>query len=259
MPIVDHRLPHSSDCPQVEGVFVWNSLEPLAFNSWPLIPSRYVVVRYCLVVATKEGQALRALGFRDAYLRTSSSALLASKVTTAMGLSNIILRYTTKSLDRSASVFFMGQLSWRETFGNNDEIRWNKYSTFNDPHARSASHSNFGSRCMDRSVAAIGATSGSLSAVLLRLLSETFTAPLGATLPAECPICPDCTLNDLLELPIWERVDLLSLLLGVGLGLLLGPLLDLCFLARQAWRAWIKSSLAGLAKRQKSEQLYRFA
>lgn len=43
---------------------------------------KFDIRAYCLVMATHEGQGLRALGFRDAYLRTSSSA------------------YTTKSLDR---------------------------------------------------------------------------------------------------------------------------------------------------------------
>ena len=109
---------------------------------------------------------------------------------------------------------------------------------------------------MDRSVAAVGATSGSISALLLRLLSEGFPANLGApVLP-----CPELTLGDLLASPILERLDIGSLLFGILIGLLLGPLLDLCFLARQAWRTWIRTSLAFLAKQHKSENhLYRFA
>ena len=116
-----------------------------------------------------------------------------------------------------------------------------------------------GHRCMDRSVAAIGATSGSLSALLLRLLTEGIGAPLGANTFPDCPICNECTLSDLLSSPAWERIDLISLALGILVGLALGTLLDLCFLARQAWRAWIKASLSALAKRHKSESLYRFA
>ena len=112
---------------------------------------------------------------------------------------------------------------------------------------------------MDRSVAAIGATSGSLSALLLRLLTEGISAPLGATSFPDCPVCPECTLSDLLNSPVWDRIDLISLSLGLAIGLLLGPLLDLLFLARQAWRAWIKGSLATLAKRHRAENLYRFA
>ena len=100
---------------------------------------------------------------------------------------------------------------------------------------------------MDRSVAAVGATSGSLSAWLFRLLSEGL------------PSHPDCSLGDLLASPVWDRVDILSLCLGILLGLLLGPWLDLCFLARQAWRAWIRASLSYLAEKHKSETLYRFA
>jgi hypothetical protein len=108
-------------------------------------------------------------------------------------------------------------------------------------------------------VAAIGATSGSLSALLLRLLTEGIGAPLGANTFPDCPICSECTLSDLLSSPAWERIDLISLALGILVGLALGPLLDLCFLARQAWRAWIKASLSTVAKRHESESLYRFA
>ena len=113
---------------------------------------------------------------------------------------------------------------------------------------------------MDRSVAAVGATSGSISALLLRLLSEGFPANLGAPVLPDCPLCPELTLGDLLASPILERLDIGSLLFGILIGLLLGPLLDLCFLARQAWRTWIRTSLAFLAKQHKSENhLYRFA
>jgi len=112
---------------------------------------------------------------------------------------------------------------------------------------------------MDRSVAAVGATSGSLSAWLFRLLSEGLPSHLGAAQLPDCPICPDCSFGDLLASPVWDRVDILSLCLGILLGLLLGPWLDLCFLARQAWRAWIRASLSYLAKKHKSETLYRFA
>ena len=112
---------------------------------------------------------------------------------------------------------------------------------------------------MDRSVAAVGATTGSLTALLFQLLSEGLPPHLGAAQLPECPICPDCNLGDLLASPLWEKVDILSLCLGILLGLLLGPLLDLCFLARQAWRAWIRASLAYLAKKHKAESLYKFA
>jgi len=43
---------------------------------------KFDIRAYCLVIATQQGQGLRALGYRDAYLRTCSSS------------------YTTKSLDR---------------------------------------------------------------------------------------------------------------------------------------------------------------
>eukprot|EP00435_Cladocopium_sp_Y103_P015511 s2460_g3.t2 len=56
------------------------------FTNWRRAEEWYQLLafgsRYCLVLATQEGHGLRALGFRDAYLRTCSSS------------------YTTKSLDR---------------------------------------------------------------------------------------------------------------------------------------------------------------
>ena len=107
-------------------------------------------------------------------------------------------------------------------------------------------------------MAAVGATSGSISAVLLRLLTEGLSSTASGPFQ-DCPICPECVLSDFLGSPVWEHIDPLSLGLGVLLGLLLGPILDLFFLARQAWKAWIKSSLAVLAKKQKAEHLYRFA
>lgn len=115
-----------------------------------------------------------------------------------------------------------------------------------------------GQEWMDRSVAAIGATSGSVSALLLRLLSEG----LSTTVPfPDCPICPDCALTELLASPVFEKLDIPSLGLGLIIGLLLGPLLDICFLARQAWRAWIRNQLSAVAAAQhrRAEPLYKLA
>ncbi|CAL1173421.1 unnamed protein product [Cladocopium goreaui] len=56
------------------------------FTNWRCAEECYQLLAfgsgYCLVIATQQGQGLRALGYRDAYLRTCSSS------------------YTTKSLDR---------------------------------------------------------------------------------------------------------------------------------------------------------------
>lgn len=101
---------------------------------------------------------------------------------------------------------------------------------------------------MDRTVS-VGAASGSVSAILLRLLSEFSAEPL------HCPICPDCP-----DLGLWlpEGVDPFSLAAGVAIGLLLGPLLELLHLVRQSWRRWLHSRLRELA-RQTPEDLYKLA
>ena len=96
---------------------------------------------------------------------------------------------------------------------------------------------------------AVGATSGSFSAIAFRLLSDFL-----ATHPElECPICPEITHL----LPDWDRLDFLSVLVGIGIGLALGPVVDFLHLLRQSWRVWIAGRLQQLG--QKSEVLYRLA
>lgn len=97
---------------------------------------------------------------------------------------------------------------------------------------------------MDRTLA-VGATSGSLSALLLRVLSDSLNPSLT---PFECPVCPD-----FLHLVPW-KLDITSLLLGISIGLALGPLVELLYLLRQSWRFWIQTRLLRLAKQQ---NLYR--
>ena len=109
---------------------------------------------------------------------------------------------------------------------------------------------------MDRSVAAIGATSGSLSALVLRLITEFASAP-EHPLSFECPICPELDLRDLVGLKLGD-LDPISCLVGLLLGLLLGPLLDLVHLIRHSWRIWIKDKLKTLS-REREEPLYKRA
>jgi hypothetical protein len=104
---------------------------------------------------------------------------------------------------------------------------------------------------MDRSLA-IGATSGSFTALLLRLFSA-------AVDPQSCPAsdlicdCPHC-----LELPqlLIQGLDIYSLLIGIVVGLPIGPVLDLLHLVRQSWAVWLRSKLAQLAE---EKPLYRLA
>ena len=90
---------------------------------------------------------------------------------------------------------------------------------------------------MDRPLA-VGATSGSISALVVRLL-----AGLGdPSSPLVCPDCPIC-LDSLFHL---EQVDLPSLALGLFIGLCAGPCFDLIHLIRQSWRVWLHERLASL-------------
>ena len=113
---------------------------------------------------------------------------------------------------------------------------------------------------MDRTLT-VGAASGSLSAIGLRLLSQLLhTEP--PRIP-ECPYCPVCPelpeFPDLPELPdLPLRLDLASLVVGIVIGASLGPLFDLVYLARQSWRVWLRSRLSDLARRN-PEALYRLA
>ena len=104
---------------------------------------------------------------------------------------------------------------------------------------------------MDRSLA-VGATGGSLSAILLRFLTAAFD-PAHSKLPdcdCDCPLCAD------LPTILLQRLDLVSVLVGVLIGLLVGPLLDLLHLLRQSWSVWLRTRLAQLAE---EKPLYRLA
>ena len=98
---------------------------------------------------------------------------------------------------------------------------------------------------------AVGATSGSVSALLLKLLS--FVLEADPSLPSDCPVCPSLDVSG-----DWlERLDIPSLGVGLLLGLSLGPLLDLLHLVRESWRVWLKSRLVKLAQDRGS--LYKVA
>ena len=80
---------------------------------------------------------------------------------------------------------------------------------------------------MERNLA-VGATSGSVSAIFFRLLGSVLETP---TLPCDCDCgCPLCT--DLPQLII-QKLDIFSLLVGILCGLCICPVLDLIHLIRQ--------------------------
>ena len=70
--------------------------------------------------------------------------------------------------------------------------------------------------------------------------------------PFECPTCPDFDFKDLAALRLGD-LDLFGCLVGVVIGLLLGPVLDLDNFVRHSWRIWIKTRLRHLGReREKS-------
>lgn len=119
----------------------------------------------------------------------------------------------------------------------------------------SRAHSKFGFKLMDRALT-VGAASGSFTAIGFRVLSELLrSTPPHPECPG-CPLCPELPEIPIIELP--ERLDLASILVGIAVGLSIGPLLDLLYLLRQTWRVWIRTRLGELARRN-PEGLYRLA
>ena len=77
----------------------------------------------------------------------------------------------------------------------------------------------------------LGAAGGSISAIAWRLLAESLRSTPVQVIP-DCPEL-DCVCPDLPALSLGHlHLDLQSLLLGVLVGLSLGPLLDLLVLLR---------------------------
>ena len=104
---------------------------------------------------------------------------------------------------------------------------------------------------MDRSLA-VGATGGSLSAILFRLLSASLdpTSCPACDFSCDCPLCPD------LPSLVINNLDLFSVAVGVGIGLAAGPLLDLIHLIRQSWAVWLRTRLTQLSE---DRPLYKIA
>ena len=104
---------------------------------------------------------------------------------------------------------------------------------------------------MERTLA-VSATSGFLSALILRFLSDSFSSQFKE--PFECPVCSVCPeVSEVLQLP--GPLDQKSVLLGVLIGLAIGPTIEFLYLLRQTWRIWVQTRLERLAKQP--GQLYR--
>eukprot|EP00438_Fugacium_kawagutii_P028528 Skav222525 [mRNA] locus=scaffold2875:50542:57914:+ [translate_table: standard] len=95
---------------------------------------------------------------------------------------------------------------------------------------------------MDRPLA-VGAAGGSVSALLLKLVADAISSASAHASLLDCPLvdcqCPDISVGDIHLGPL----DLKSVVVGVTIGLALGPLLDLFFVLRAAWRNWVTSRL----------------
>ena len=75
---------------------------------------------------------------------------------------------------------------------------------------------------------------------LLRLISQLAGQPSASPI-FECPTCP--------ELPIeLFPLDPFSVFMGIFVGPLIGPMLDLLHLVRQSWKVWLALRLARLEK-----------
>ena len=101
----------------------------------------------------------------------------------------------------------------------------------------------------------LGAAGGSLSAIAWRFLAETLQQSPTLPVPVECPLC-DCECPSLSALNLGP-LDPQSIAIGILIGLLLGPALDLVVVLRASWRWWVRNRLRELASR--SAELYRFA
>ena len=103
---------------------------------------------------------------------------------------------------------------------------------------------------MDRTLA-VGATSGSLSALIFRLVTGVLNPSIPPP-PFECPVCPE--LPNVLLLGSWE-IEPYSCGLGLLIGLCIGPILEFLYLLRQTWKVWLESKLVKLS--EKPGCLYR--
>jgi hypothetical protein len=99
---------------------------------------------------------------------------------------------------------------------------------------------------MSRSPLALSAAGGSFATLAWQLFSDSW----GLGLPNEPPFC-DCPAI----LPWLDyKLDIPSLLLGLILGIFLGPVLDCLVLLRQLWTSFLRRQVLGLFR---PSNLYR--
>jgi len=107
---------------------------------------------------------------------------------------------------------------------------------------------------MARNPLALSAAGGSFATLLLQLLADPFNSGnQSPAYPLDTPFC-DCP-------SIYNRwqfqFDLISLLLGVFIGLALGPVLECIVLIRQIWSAALRRQIASSLGSLRNSGLYR--
>ena len=90
---------------------------------------------------------------------------------------------------------------------------------------------------------ALAGVSGGFAGAALQLLKEVaFTDPPSSYLEPYC----DCPAVAGTKVGIFGfEVDLTSLILGLLVGFLLGPLVETLYLLRQLWASYVRSQIAG--------------
>ena len=106
------------------------------------------------------------------------------------------------------------------------------------------------SGCMAHRPVAIGAASGTLSSLAWRILADTFDpiTKVPEVFECQCPaFFPDFAFD----------LDLKSLVIGLLIGVALGPILELLLVLRHLWVSVIRRQLVALHHRPVAPPLYR--
>lgn len=100
----------------------------------------------------------------------------------------------------------------------------------------------------------IGFAGGGISSLLLQLLREWQSSPTALLVEPPGTDRDFCQCSVLLNWDLTEK-ELWVLLVGVVIGILLLPVIELLLVLRQAWSFWLRSKLLGPAG--KPAALYR--
>ena len=101
---------------------------------------------------------------------------------------------------------------------------------------------------------AVGAAGGSFSTLVLGLVRQVLLEDRGSPFPLPDCLCPTGDLN----LEVLEDPKVRIFLCGLGIGIALGPCLDLLWLLRERWRRFIASLVsAGGAQAPSTRALYK--